>query len=205
MKKTNSDIIAKPALPLIFLGCLKGYISRPVLFLIGTILTFKGFKKTIELDLPEDFLNSAAFMAWIYLRLQKKIPQKKAFEITRACIVVSGLSVQQANFKNVEEERTFENLIKNQQKANKEGSTRLNTMEIIEESGKKYEFNVTRCLFFELYSYLNIPELTSIMCSIDNAIFNTYLPEKIIFHRNGLNNTMPSGAMKCRFVVEKKG
>ncbi len=36
-----------------------------------------------------------------------------------------------------------------------------------------------------------------IMCSIDNAIYNTYLPEKLIFQRNGLNNTIPDGNEYC--------
>ena len=103
-----------------------------------------------------------------------------------------------------EMENILKNLIKYQQRTNKEGSTKLNTMKIIEQTESKYEFHVTRCVFYELFTYLKVPELTLIMCSIDNAIFNTYLPEKIIFHRNGLNNTIPQGNKYCEFVVESK-
>lgn len=204
MIKTNIDNIAKPALPLIVLGVLKGYIKRPLLFLLKTIFTFRSLKKRIELDLPKDFIDSAAFMAWLYICLKKNVPAEKAFEVTRAVILASGIAVQQANFRNVEENRSFENLIKYQQRANKEGSTKLNTMEIIEQTENKYEFHVTRCVFHELFTYLKVPELTSVMCSIDNAIFNTYLPEKLIFHRNGLNNTIPQGNEFCEFVIENK-
>ena len=45
MLKTN---IAKPASSMIIIGMLKGYINNIILFFIKTILTFKGFKKTIE-------------------------------------------------------------------------------------------------------------------------------------------------------------
>lgn len=201
--KVDIDKVAEPSVWLILLGVLKGYLNKPLFFLIITKLTFKKFKKQIKLDIPADFIHSSGFIAWLYIRLKNKIGQEKAFEILRVGLLTSGLAVQQANFRNVEFPREFENLKKFQQKANREGSTKLNTMEIIEESENKYEFRVTRCLFYELFKYLKVPELTSIMCSIDNAIFNTYLPEKLIFHRNGINKTLLQGNDYCEFVIEK--
>lgn len=76
-------------------------------------------------------------------------------------------------------------------------------MEIIEQTDNRYVYKVTKCMFYEFFKYLGVPELTRIMCSIDNAIFNSYLPEKIIFHRNGVNNRMVDGASECMFVMEK--
>ena len=201
--KTNIDI-AKPAMSLILIGVLKGYIKNPIGFIVKSKLSFKRFRRKIELDLPDDFIDSAGFIAWLYIRLKKKVGKKEAFEIIRVAVLTSGLAVQQANFRNVEDDRCFENLIKYQQKANNEGSTKLNTMEIIEQTESRYEFRVTRCVFYELFMYLKIPELISIMCSIDNAIFNTYLPEKLTFHRNGLNNTLPKGNKYCEFVIENR-
>ena len=200
----NKKEIAKPSSFLILLGVLKGYLKSPLLFLITSKMTFKKFRKNILLDLPNDFIETSGFIAWIYIRLKNKIGQEKAFEILRAGILTSGFAIQQANFRNVEVQRNFENLKKYQQKANKEGSTKLNTMEVIEDSDTKYEFRVTRCLFYELFTHLEVPELTSIMCSIDNAIFNTYSPEKLIFHRDGLNKTLLEGNKYCEFVIENK-
>jgi len=202
--KTNIENIAEPGVSLILIGVLKGYIKNPIGFLILSKLTYRGFRKKININLPKDFVDSTSFIAWVYIRLRKKIAQEKAFEIIRSAVLTSGLAVQQANFRNVESTRSFENLVKFQQKANTEGSTSLNTMEIVEQSEDKYEFRVTRCVFFELFTYLKVPELTSVMCSIDNAIFNSYLPGKLVFHRNGLNKTMPLGHMHCEFVIENK-
>ena len=179
--KTNTDNIAKPAVSLILIGVLKGYIKNPIGFILKSKLTFRKYRHDICIDLPGDFI-----------------------EVIRVSVLTSGFVIQQANFRNVEENRNFENLIKYQQRANSEGSTSLNTMEIVEQSNVKYEFHVTRCVFYELFRYLKVPELTSVFCTIDNAIFNTYLPEKLIFHRNGLNNTIPQGNEYCKFVIEKK-
>lgn len=202
--KTNTEIVAIPSVSLILIGILKGYIRNPIGFVIKSKFTFRKFKSSIDFNLPKEFIDSTSFMAHLYIRLKKKIGEEKAFEVIRAAILTYGLAIQQASFRNVEDVRSFENLKKYQQKTNNEGITKLNTMEIIEENKSRYEFRVTRCVFHELFSYLEVPELTSIMCSIDNAIFNTYLPEKLIFHRNGLNKTIAAGSEYCEFVIENK-
>jgi hypothetical protein len=203
MLKTSVNNIAKPSHAMIIIGVLKGYINNPIVFFIKTIVTFKRFKKTIEIDLPKEFINSSGLIAWLYIRLKKKIGKEKAYEIIRVIILCSGLAIQQANFRNVEAERTFENLVKYQKKVKNEGITKLNQMEIIEQTENRYVYKVTKCMFYEFFKYLDVPELTRIMCSIDNAIFNSYLPEKIIFHRNGINNRIADGALECMFIIEK--
>jgi L-2-amino-thiazoline-4-carboxylic acid hydrolase-like protein len=203
MLKSNIDNIAKPSSVMIIIGILKGYIKHPLLFFLKTILTFGKFKKTIMLDLPPEFINSSGLIAWLYLRLKQEIGKEKAYEVIRATILCSGLAIQQANFRNVEATRTFKNLVKYQKRVKNEGTTKLNKMEIIEETDNRYVYKVTKCMFYEFFKYLNVPELTKIMCSIDNAIFNSYLPEKITFHRNGTNNRMVDNASQCMFVIEK--
>jgi hypothetical protein len=49
---------------------------------------------------------------------------------------------------------------------------------------------------------IGIPELTRLMCGVDNAISNSYLPEQVTFHRNGLGNRPAEGALACHFVLE---
>jgi len=62
-------------------------------------------------------------------------------------------------------------------------------MEIIEDSKTEYIFKVTKCMFYSLFEKLGVPELTSTMCSVDNAIFNFYLPNSIVFSRT-IGNTI---------------
>ena len=201
MLKTNTDHIANPALPLIVFGVLKGYINNPLGFMLGTFLSLPKQIKSVKLDLPKEFIKSNTFIVHLYRRLQKKLPKDKAFEITRAAILCSALSVMQANFRNAEAPRTFENLVKYQQLAKEEGATRLNEIKIISLTETRYEYRVTKCTFFEFFTYMGAPELTRIMCAVDNAIFNSYLPNEIIFRR-GAGRTMADGAPECEFCIE---
>ena len=77
-----------------------------------------------------------------------------------------------------------------------------NKMEILKQSSECYEFRVHNCMFMEAFSLLGMPELTRIMCAVDNAVFNVYLPEQIVFHRNGVGNRIVDGAPFCSFVCE---
>jgi hypothetical protein len=202
MLKTNTDCIARPALPLIVFGVLKGYINNPFGFMLGTFLSLPKQIKRVKLDLPKEFIKSNMFIVHLYHRLQKILPKETAFEITRAAILCSAFSVMQANFRNAEAPRTFENLVKYQQRAKEEGATKLNKMKIISLNKNRYEYRVTRCMFFEFFTHLGAPELTKIMCAADNAIFNSYLPDEIVFHRR-VGQTIADGAPECEFCIER--
>jgi hypothetical protein len=203
MLKSTIETPAKPAIFFIVLGVLKGYLKNPFFFLLGTAVSFPIFKKRLPPDFPDEFVKVVAFPAWLYIRLKKRLGQKLAFEIIRSVFLTAGLAVQLGNFRTVEAPRTFENLIYYQQQTNREGPTRWNRMEILAQSDNKYEFSVHNCMFYDFFSRAEIPELTTVMCSVDNAIFNVYLPEEVTFHRNGCGNRIADGAPSCHFVIER--
>ena len=197
---------AKPNKILMVLGVLQGYLRTPVLFLLGTLFSLPAFikktRKNLDGIIPEPFIKENALQAWLYIRLKEKIGPGKAFEIMRAFVIPVGYTIQQANFKAVEEQRTFENMITYSQENLRNGSTRWNEVEFVMQTPQHYELKVHNCMFYNFYSSLGIPELTRTMCAVDNAIFNTYLPEKITFHRNGIGNRIVDGAAYCQFVME---
>jgi hypothetical protein len=63
---------------------------------------------------------------------------------------------------------------------------------------------VTRCLYHELATSVGVPELTPVVCQIDNAGFHSYLPDEVIFHRGGPGHRIADGSKECRFVWERK-
>lgn len=86
---------------------------------------------------------------------------------------------------------------------NETGITRWNTLEVAEQSDRRFELKVTRCLYHELACSLGVPELTPVMCGIDNAANNSYLADHVLFHRGGPGYRISDGAKECRFVWER--
>lgn len=199
--KTNTETVAKPMIPMLMYSILKGYCYHPFWLMLGTTLTFNRFKKGIRDDFPDDLVKTSGFIVHLYQRLQRKMSQEEAFEVVRVVLLSSANVVMQANFRNVEAPRTFENLIKYQQKTNQEGITKQNEMTVLEQNKHCYRFKMTRCMFYEFFKAMGVPELTTIMCSVDNAVFNSYKANEIIFSR-GVGKTIADGADSCEFCVK---
>lgn len=204
MIKSDRSRPAVPAKPLILYGILKGYIRNPLLFLIGMKSRAKKLGKTLGKGYPDDFVEMVTLVAALYLSAREKTDDETALALVTAVILPLGLATQLANFRYVEDSRSFENLIAYQQRVNREGPTRLNRIEILEQSGERYSFRVHNCLFHEAFSKLGLPELTPVICTIDNAIFNVYMPERVVFHRDGVGNRIPDGADRCSFICDYK-
>ena len=77
------------------------------------------------------------------------------------------------------------------------------TQQIIEENESSYCFRVTRCIFHEFFTTLGVAELTSVMCAVDNVVFNCYLPNELIFERK-CGETIAEGSKFCSFRVKKE-
>jgi hypothetical protein len=177
-------------------------VSHPLLTLLKLPKYMRKYKKQLPKTYPGDFVQVVVLMAALYTVFRQKHDSGTAYSMVAAVILPLGLAVQMANFRYVEAERTMDNLITYQQRTNRDGPTRLNRMEIIQQRSGRYEFRVHNCMFMEAFSLLGMPELTRVMCAVDNAVFNVYLPEKIVFHRNGVGNRIVDGAPFCSFVCE---
>jgi len=184
----------------LLLYLLKKEMKSPRLFLFRCVLTAHRLKKKIDPEFPEELINLTALPLWVYINLKKAIGPKKAFEVMRIVILTAGVAKQSILFDTVRKERTFENFIQQELEINRTGTTRWNTLEIVEQTRTKFEIKITRCLYHELTQSLGIPELTPIVCQVDNAVFNSYLPEQMTFHRNGLGQRIADGNKECHFI-----
>ena len=205
MMKTSEDIMAKPDISLIILGVLKGYFEDAESRMENAKLLCRKISADMMQDssrYPADFVQIVSVAAALYIELQKGLDQETALSLVTAAFLPVGLALQLGNFRYVEERHTFDNLIRYQQRTNKLGPTRLNQMEIVTQNDKIYEFHVHNCLFKDAFTELKMPELTKVMCAIDNAIFNVYMPDQVHFHRNGATNTIAEGKQYCTFLCE---
>lgn len=176
----------------------------PRLFLWRCLLTAGRFKASIEPRFPTALVDLAALPIWVYINLEKRIGRTKALEIMRVAILTAGIAKWNLQFETVDRPRTFANLFDQELRVNQTGITRWNTLEVVERSDRRFELKVTRCLYHELATSVGVPELTPIICQIDNAAFNSYLPEEVRFHRGGPGHRIADGAKECRFVLERQ-
>ena len=177
----------------------------PTLFLIRCKLTVGRLKKRIDPRFPQELIDIAALPLWVYINMKEKIGQQRAFEVMRIAILTGGLAQWNFLYGAAEKERTFKNLCDAEIEVNKTGFTQWNTLEVVERSERRFEIRITRCLYHELTVSLGLPELTPVICQVDNAAFNSYLPDKVVFNRGGPNHRIADGKKECNFVWEVVG
>jgi hypothetical protein len=187
----------------VLLHLLGKVMRHPRLFLWRCAATVSRFKRTIDPRFPRELVELAALPLWVYIHLKKRVGQAKAFEIMRVAILTGGVAKWNLEFETVERPRTFDGLLEQELRVNRIGSTRWNTLEVVEHGPRRIELRVTRCLYHELATALGIPEVTPIVCQVDNAAFNSYLPDDAVFHRGGPGHRIADGAKECRFVLER--
>jgi len=204
MLKTSIEHKATPATVFIVYGGMKGYVKRPTWFLLRTALKASRLKKQLPEKLSKDIKTQVAMIAAMYIILKEKVDTERALSTVQAIMIPVALSVQLGNFRYAETERSFESLKKYHEMAISESPTRTNVKEIVESSDEKYHFRVKSCLHKGLFKRLGVPELTQIMCNVDNALYNIYCPDKVLFHRNGPGNTIFEGNEYCEFICENK-
>ena len=172
----------------------------PRLFLLRCKLTLGGFKGTIDPRFPCELIDLAALPLWVYLNLKKKIGQHRAFEIMRVALLTGGTAAQNLQFDTVHKERNFQNFSELEIENNRTGLVRWNKMEVVERTARRFEIKITRCMFHELAVAVGIPEITPIVCQIDNAMFNSYLPDEMTFDRGPLGGRIADGSTECNFI-----
>ena len=189
----------KITVPLL-LHMLKQELRFPKLFLLRCKFTLGRFKKTIDARFPKDLIELAALPAWVYLNLKKVIGQPKAFEIMRVALLTGGTAVQNLQFNTINKERTFQTFADLEIANNRTGLVRWTKMENVNRTTTRFEIKDTNCMFDEFAVSVGIPEMTPIVCQIDNEMFNSYLPDEMRFDRGGARRRISDGAHEFNFI-----
>ena len=204
--KTNLDMVADPDALLIARGILKGYLPHPNLFVLRLMLAVPRTKKKIQKNIPEDIKGLLALTVALYRLLLKTEEKEKALSLVKAVVIPIGLTKQYGLLRFVEEpNHDLENLVRYSQRMKVEGPMRLNMMDVIEEDDSQYEFRVKNCVFKSVYARFGYPELLETLCSVDNALYNTYAPDRITFTRGGAAKTIARGNATCDFICTASG
>jgi hypothetical protein len=186
---------------LIVYGILRAYLRRPAWFMLTTMATAGKFKKMAPSFFPEELVRAISLFAWSYMRLKTNIGQAKALEVMRAAFIPTLYAIFSVAFRTTEIPRTFENLVKLHEFSRKNLFSTAKE-EVVEMGDKRYEYRSVSCGYVDLFSAVGIPELTPILCAVDNAFYNAYLPNRVTFSRLGISNTLAEGAPFCTFSYE---
>ncbi|MBI5503517.1 MAG: L-2-amino-thiazoline-4-carboxylic acid hydrolase [Deltaproteobacteria bacterium] len=202
MLKTTADNPARfgtLSKGLICYAVLSEYVHHPLTFLVGTALTLPGFKKTVPEDVPREFVELFAFPAWIYLRLKQRLDPDKALALARAIILPLGTAAYGAEFGVVEAPRTWTNFMVFLDRSFQRGAIRWSKVEGEERTDTTRSYRCVSCMIHVFLSKVGIPELTESFCSLDNALYNSYMPNQMTFDRGGPANTIAKGNPFCQF------
>ena len=197
-----SDLDLKTISTPILVNLLGNEIRFPRLFILKCRLTLGQFTKRMDKRFPADLVELAGLPLWVYLNLKKKIGQRKALEIMRVALLTAGVAKQNFLFDTVGKGRSFQTFADQELEINKTGTTKWNTLEVVERTNRRFQIRITRCLYHELAVSVGAPEITPIVCQIDNAVFNSYLPDQMVFHRGGAKRRIADGARQCDFIWE---
>ena len=120
----------------------------------------------------------------------------------RVVLLAGGTAAQNLQFDTVHKERNFQHFSELEIENNRTGLVRWNKMEVVERSARRFEIKITHCMFHEFATAVGAPELTPVVCQIDNAMFNSYLPDEMTFDRGLLGGRIADGKRECNFVWE---
>jgi hypothetical protein len=186
---------------LIVYGILRAYLRRPARFMATTMASTGKFRKMAPSSFPEELVRPVSLFAWSYMRLKTSIGREKALEVMRAVFIPALYATFSVAFRTTEIPRTFENLVKLHEFARKNLFSTAKE-EVVEMDGKRYEYRSISCGYVDLFSAVGIPELTPVLCAVDHAFYNAYLPSLVTFSRLGISNTLAEGAPFCTFSYE---
>jgi hypothetical protein len=154
---------------------------------------------------PEaQFVQRLTLAAAIYQKLLQKFEKDEAFDIVKRIIVPIGTKEQFEHASKMTNDwkdemarlEAFHDLM------DVKGGPRFNTRIFLERTSRICHFQITRCVFFDFFSEIGLPELTKLFCEVDRVFFPAEFP-KIKFHRNGSwENTIAYGKDHCEFVFE---
>jgi hypothetical protein len=204
MLKTNIENPAQPDGLTIATGILKGYINNPNIFMWRLRFRVLRVKNRINKNIPDDISRLLALSIAMYSLFRESLETEQALKLLNAVIIPVGLISQMSLFRYVEvPDHSFENLVTASKRFKKEGPMRLNKMEIVEETDDTYKFRVKNCIFKSVFEQFECTELLGIFCSVDNATYNTYAADDIVFSRGGNDKTIARGHKTCDFICQK--
>ena len=136
-------------------------------------VSYKTGKNLDEFEkLKENHKEHFKMVPLLYGELQKRLGRGKAMEVMQSVIVKSGQAFVTGFAPLEPDEKTLTNFIgvyKNFEKNNI-------SFDVIEESERKFEIKITRCLIYEAFKEFGVEDLAPCICDVATTYFSGYHP-----------------------------
>lgn len=201
MDKSKGFDTSKVTIPLLEY-LLEGVLDDPQRFIEDCNRKLAEFKAGIEPKFPKDMVEERAFYLLCYIELKRLLGQNKAYEIVRIVFLADGIVRMNLAF-DTAHGRSFEKLVDKTIALNTPPNAPEGALKIVEHSRDRFEINLVHCVYWELCCSLDIPEATTLICQVDDAFFNSYLPEEVRFSHGSPCTRLVDGAQACRFIFTR--
>ncbi|MBA7619661.1 hypothetical protein ES703_27002 [subsurface metagenome] len=178
---------------------LQGHVADPLGFIEHCKRTLGTFKKRLAPRFPQDMVDARALYLHCYIKLKKQLGQEPAYEIMRIVFLTDGEIRMNLAF-DTAGGRSYEKVIQKAIEYNRASGV---SYKIVEQSDDRFEMKMTSCTFWEFCCSLEIPEATRLVCQVDDAFFNSYLPEEVRFSHGVPCSRLVDGSSVCRFVFTR--
>lgn len=183
--------------------------SWPFLLLAGKIRGRQIVKETRWANAganPDElkYVHRLAVASAIYITLKEKKGKMAAFELMRIILVSFGRltvrrrfhSVNLSGLTGMERLRAFNDHMVRQDEA------RHNDREYVEQSDTVCHYRINHCLVHDFFDAAGTPELTRLICEVDQYFFPRAFAEFDFSRGNSMENTIAYGKPYCDFILK---
>jgi len=182
----------------------------PFLLLAGLIRSKSVFKETRWADDADNmevkYVKRLAIASAIYLSLKEKKGQERAFDLMRDILVSFGRVTVRKRFHSVNLNgldgmarlMAFNDYMTGQDEA------KHNNREYLVKDDKTCHYIIKRCVVYDFFKEAATPELTKMICEVDQYFFPRAFDAFDFTRGNSWENTIAYGKAHCDFILALK-
>lgn len=182
--------------------------SFPVILLEGALRKNVVFSQTRWAQDPNykdeaAYVKRLSFASGMYQALRSRLGKDKAFQIVRKILVPIGCDAvrKRLNSLDLSGLQGMERLMKFNDFMQTNDEAKHNTREYLIQNDQVCHYIIKRCVVHDFFSEAGTPELTRLICEVDQVFFPEAFPDFHFDRGDSWENTMAYGKDHCDFIL----
>ena len=185
--------------------------SFPVILISGSLRKNGIFNQTRWAQNPDlkteaAYVKRLSFAAAIYLSICERVGKDKAFQIVRKVLVPIGCDTvrKRLNALDLSGLHGMERLMKFNHFMQTNDEAKYNLREYVVTDHQTCHYVIKRCVVHDFFTEAGTPELTRLICEVDQVFFPEAFPDFLFDRGDSWENTMAYGKKHCDFILKIK-